>query len=184
MFNKKDLYLLMLEHGMEKLETGATENEITKYFKDAHQYELETTEKRQHFRRVLLDVFSSPIGQGSLGENKLFMTMEAYFKFIEYVELTEARKSSTKATYFASFAILVSIVSMVASIIFSVIQLNSPTTINEDQMEEIKKIQYDASPIVRELKEIKDAQEKYFQLIEKSYNKSLNRIGAKDAPPG
>jgi len=174
----------MLEHGMENLEIGATENEITEHFKSAHKYNLETVDKRQHFRRVLLDVFSSPDGQGSLGENKLFMSMEAYFKFIEYVELTEARKSSTKATNFASFAIIVSILSMGASIYFSVVQLNTPTSLNETQIEEIKKIQYDATPIVKQLKELKEAQEKHFQIIEKSYNKSLNRNGAKDAPPG
>lgn len=184
MSNKNDLYLLMLEYGMEKLETGATENEITKHFKDTYQYELETVDKRQHFRRVLLDVFSSPTGHSSQGENKLFMTMEAYFKFIEYVELTEARKSSTKATYFASFAIVVSIASMVASVIFSAVQLDTPTTINESQMEEINKLQYDASPIARQLKEINEAQKKHFQLMEKSYNKSLNRTVEKDAPPG
>lgn len=151
---KKDFYLLMLEHGMATLESGTTQDDVLQHFKGTHNYNFDSDDKMKQFRRIFWDVFSDPIGKGGAEGNKLYMDMEAYFKLLEYIELTEARKSSTKATYFASFAIVISIILMAASIYFSKAQLNAPTIIEKSQMDIIKQLKYDSTPIAKQLKDL------------------------------
>lgn len=73
-------------------------------------------------------------------EGRYLMNAEGYFTLLEYEELEDARESSKQANKWAIIALTVSIISTLISIGFSIKQINTPTEIKREQVEQILKV--------------------------------------------
>ena len=191
---ENDLYIVALKYGYSKLEQGVTHSEVKKYL-ESKGFSFPTREAEKHYDRIFTSIFSEPQGRSWKNHNvpdsvefTCFMDSDAYFKLLEYEELKDARKSSLHATVFASIAIVISIFSTLMSIYYSNEQINTPATIEASQFKSInnsethvllKDIKSIQKKLLHEAKSIKTNAEEI-----KTHNKSLNRIGAKNAPPG
>ena len=189
-----DLYIIAMRYAYKHLEKGVTYTEVKAYLEQKG-FTFETKESQNHYSRIFTSIFSEPTGKSWRNHNDpdskeftCYMDNDAYFKLMEYEELKGARKSALHATIFASVAIVISIISTLISIHFSSEQLNNPTTIESAQFEKLNN-----KKIEKLLKEVKAIQKS--MLVEtksiksdtntiKTHNKSLNQIGAKNAPPG
>ena len=191
---ENDLYIIAMRYAYKHLEEGVTYTEVKEHL-ETKGFVFESKESINHYSRIFTSIFSEPRGKSWKDhsdpdgeEFTCYMDSDAYFKLMEYEELKGARKSSLHATIFASIAIVISIVSTFISIHYSKEQLNKPTALvdtqfiklNNEKLEsilgEIKSIE---KSILIETKNIQKNTNK-----SKTHNKSLNRIGAKNAPPG
>lgn len=82
-------------------------------------------------------VFDSGFKQYMPTEGRYILGVDSYFTLLEYDELEEARKSSKAANRWAITALAISIITVIISIVFSVIQLKTPTEIKQSQINTI-----------------------------------------------
>jgi len=158
---EKDIYIITLKYGYKNLEKGVTHSEVKEYL-ESKGFKFETKESKNHYNRIFTSVFSEPTGKSWRNHNDpnsedfiCYLNADAYFKLMEYEELKGARKSSLIATIFAIIAIVIAIISTSASIHYSKKQLNTPTVLDEHQINTIK----DKDAIEKSIHEIKEIQE-------------------------
>jgi hypothetical protein len=70
-------------------------------------------------------------------KGQYIMKADTYFTLLEYEELEEARASSKQANKWAIVALCVSILGTMFSIAFSLKQINTPTEIKQNQIDQI-----------------------------------------------
>lgn len=131
---KDDLYIAILKHGRDTLDTGITPKVLAERLeKDGYNLNPD----RNFYTRLFRDAFEFDedirYDPDRLGRLK----MESYFRLLEHEELNEARQSSRDAQKKAVIAIWISILAMVITIIFSILQFFSSTTIDETQFEKL-----------------------------------------------
>lgn len=166
--NKEDLYIAVLKYGKENIGKPFLFAELEAHLKGIG-YVYDEFALRQFFAALFISL-DSPTGNNQNqpidNNHKFFLEHTGYFNLLEYQELDSARKSSLQATYFAIIAIFISIISTAASIYYSNKQLDNPTTIGHDRLEQLLSIQKDSTFI--ELKEMKSSIEKIELQIQKT----------------
>ncbi len=93
-------------------------------------------------------------------ENRpLNMTYESYFNLIEYKELKEGREASKTAMSRSTIAIWLSIASMAIGTVLSLIQINTPATIDEASLHYLNALKYNDTEIKSSITLLNSAQQ-------------------------
>lgn len=131
---KDDIIVEILKYGKTKKpgkEQGFTLDDITNYLKSLGF--IMDLEEITTLNVIIERCFR--INIPSTGQ--YVMTAEGYFTLLEYQELHEARESSKSANNWAIIALTVSIIATLSSIGFSIKQINTPTEIKQNQIDQI-----------------------------------------------
>ena len=130
-----NLYLAMLKYGHEKLADGVSYREMSNHL-----------ERKGHLTTGMIVLFNDSFRRANnVGwvdyntdpDAKCFMKAEGVSYLLEHQELEDARRSAKSATWFASIAIIISVISTSASIHFSLKQIETPITINNEQLNKL-----------------------------------------------
>ena len=223
MKKKEDLFIEILKYGKENFENGVSFKELSEFIAKK-EYPISDVLLVKHFQEtfeITDDEGKQYGGDKHILENanlKGRLSIESYFRLIEYEELKEARETSQNAMTRSSIAIGISILAMIISSLLSLYQINTPTILDALTVSELNNIKYDDSVIktgigsidakqdiivnelkstddkqdviIKELKSTDDKQDVIIKELKstnksiKKANKSLNQLGAKDAPPG
>lgn len=113
-----------------------------------------------YLKYILISQFVNEVKFTNLnleGQDRYFLKNENYFNLLDFDELQLARSEAVSARRFATSAILISILSMILSLIFSLVQLNSPTTLKDPvkiNQEQVTNLNSSLNEINRTLNEI------------------------------
>lgn len=120
----EDIYISAMRYGCDNLNTGVTIDEVREHLK-AKGFVFDSVEEGQRFSYIFNNVYSGPTGKGFRSEQKCYITIESYFKLLEYEELSHARESSKSAARHATLAIWIASLSFICSFITSLINIFS-----------------------------------------------------------
>jgi len=92
------------------------------------------------------------------GDTTYLMSMDSYFKLIEYKEIVLARESATSARRYSLWAIGLAVTSLVVSIVFSFMQIHTPTTLNNAQLKELTTSAFDDTDVIANINTLSENQ--------------------------
>jgi UDP-N-acetylmuramyl pentapeptide phosphotransferase/UDP-N-acetylglucosamine-1-phosphate transferase len=132
--NNDDIIIEILKYGKSK----KPDSEMGFTMKNMYEHLKSKGFRMDHEEETVLNMMiSSCFLLNVLSTGQYVMKAEGYFKLLEYQELFEARESSKQANKWALIALSVSIAATIFSVIFSLIQINSSTQIDNVQIEKI-----------------------------------------------
>ncbi|TWX64598.1 hypothetical protein ESZ36_20095 [Colwellia demingiae] len=143
---KDDLYIAILHFGKANLGKPIKFIDLREHL-TSEGYEFDEFSVSQFFSALFVDS-TSPRGNtpGKLNkEGRYFLEHEGYFNLLEHEELVSARTSSFWATIFASIAIVISIISAVCSVYYSQLQIKTPVTLNQLQLDKMNNVNIENS---------------------------------------
>ncbi len=166
---KKDIYISILEFGMERGIAGVSYHDLYDHL--CHKGYLSTdelvlikkkskqerTEEVQLKKRAIDNTFEHTFYY--IKENNVnirVLTPDAYFQLLEHEELKLARKSASTATKFSFLAIGIALLSL----IFSYLQSKQPLTLNEAQLATLTETTYNDTNVISNIKNVADHQNK------------------------
>ena len=98
---------------------------------------IRTTHERE--LKIRLDhLIEDAFPHGGPNTTQRSMSLENYFRYLEWQELTEARANATQARTFSIAAIVISVISVFISIGISLWLASRPITIDPTQIDELK----------------------------------------------
>lgn len=193
----KDIYIVILEYGREKGCAGTTYHDLYEHLCEKgylSDYELEQfkigqpdddtlKEKYTQINRLFEESFT---GFNTSNERHIrLMTMESYFKLIEYIEIVEARENAQSAKLFSLIAIALAAFTLIGSIIMAVIQSQQSLVINETQLNALTSQKYNDNNLIRKIEDITKNQFKSINIQNKIKNEVEiinNKIEIKNTP--
>jgi len=180
MKQEEDLYIEILKHGKEKIENGVSFNELFDFINSKHSW-VTRVFLVMHFQEIFEvtdDDEQRYSGNkhilGECADMKGRLSLESYFKLIEYEELKEARETSQSAMTRSTIAISISIAAMLIGSLLSIYQINTPTKLDKLTINELKNIKYDDDVINRSIGSIDKKQDVIIKEL-KETNISINK---------
>lgn len=138
--SSENIYLDTLLYGEEKLvKRKPVERKDLKQYLVNKGYKFNTKEEKRLL--AVLGKIAFNMSPEEPSNRKYYLTLEGYFKLLDYRDLSDARKSAREARLFTLIAIGISLLTLIVSVIFSIAELNQSTTISNDQFESIEHIE-------------------------------------------
>ena len=188
---KEDIYIRILKLGKEKGLRGLsrdefrdfihkngylTNDELKKIKESPKEYSGEIKEKSSLISGLFNEVFNTP---SWLEDDKQKMSIDSYFKLLEYEELVDARKTAKSARRFSVVAIVISLVAIFVSSGIAIYQTIVPSKMDSEQIKELK---YNGSSIASKLNIIIENNTNQIKEL-KRINKNLTRQSSGPSSP-
>ena len=135
----KNIYMDSIKYGEKLLNQRkpVTFNKLREHLQ--HQgYEFKTDEQKRmldYIRRETFIIFDT---HAPSGDEPSILSRESYFNLLDYKELQAALAASKEARKYSIIAIFLSFVALLASVILSLIEINQPVQLENQQFQTIQ----------------------------------------------
>jgi hypothetical protein len=127
--NQNNLIIDVLKFGMDKFYEPNLKKKDVEDFLISKKYKIDA-DLEEKIKQIIYNYFVEE-------NNNIQISLDSYFKLIEYIELEESRKSSKSAKRWAILAIILNVIALIISLSVSFYLNTKPIKLNENQLTEI-----------------------------------------------